>query len=103
MHEESPWAQIKNERSEHSKKLLKDCCKLLGLQEDVNIIDIKGFRWVLDYEQSKNHPDFGRNMIKLERMLQLMEKRPIDLRLEPLEDKNKRENRNVLWNKQAYP
>lgn len=84
-------------RNEQAQRSLSECCKLLGLQEDVKIIDIKSFRWVLEYEQSKDHPDFGRNMIKLERMLQLMEKRPIDLRLEAMEDRNKRKDRNVLW------
>jgi hypothetical protein len=95
MREES--AQILEERNERHQQSLKECCKLLGLQDDVKIIHTKGFRWMLEYDQSPNHPDFGRNMIKLERMLQLMEKRPIDLRLEPLEDKNKRKQRNVLW------
>lgn len=83
-------------RNEQNQRSLKECCKLLGLQEDVKIIEVKGFRWTLEYAQSKDHPDFGRNMIKLERMLQLMEKRPIDLRLEAMEDKNKRKKRNVL-------
>lgn len=77
--------------------ILKESCKELGLQEDVKILEIEGFRWTLEYQQSKEHPDFAMNMIKLERKLQEKSRRPIDLRLEPLQDKNRRKQRNVLW------
>lgn len=77
--------------------ILKEACKELGLQEDVKILEIDGFRWTLEYQQSKEHPDFVTNMIKLERKLQEKARRPIDLRLAPREDENRRQKRNVLW------
>ncbi len=69
------------------------CCLDLGLQPLVTLIEVKGFRWTLEYTQSPNHPDFGNGMIKLERLLQERTGRPIDLRLEAKEDKNKRVER----------
>jgi len=76
--------------------LLNEACKSLGLQDDVKIVEVIKLRWVLDYKQDVNKPDFGQNMIKLERLLQAATKHPIDLRLESESDKNKREQRNVL-------
>lgn len=70
--------------------------KSLGLQCNVKIIETKGYRWTVDYKQDPNYPDFGKNMIKLEKWLQVAMKGPIDLRLKPEPDKNKREERNVL-------
>lgn len=71
-------------------------CQALGLQEDVRLIDQKGFRWTLDYVQDQAKPDFGSNMIKLEIMLQEKTGRPIDLRVGARPDKNKRFDRNYL-------
>lgn len=96
---ETESAEIKETKNEERQLQLSLCCKMLGLQQDVELIKVDGFRWTLDYDQSPDHPDFGRNMIKLERMLQLMNKRPVDLRLPAMEDKNKRKQRNVLWQK----
>lgn len=76
---------------------LASVCATLGLQEDVKIVEVKNkWRWTLEYVQSANHPEFSRNMIKIERLLQERLGRPIDLRLESEEDKNKRKQRNVL-------
>lgn len=77
--------------------VLKGGCYALGLQQDVQIVAIHGFRWTLDYEQSPIHPDFANNMIKLERLIQERTGRPVDLRLEAESDKNKRAKRNTLW------
>lgn len=76
--------------------LLLAACKELGLQEDIELRDFNGLKWTLEYVQSSNHPDFSRNMIKLERMLQEKTGKPIDLRLQPKADKNKRFDRNYL-------
>lgn len=83
-----------------SKATLKESLNELGLQEDVNIVEIDGFRWTLEYDQSPAHPDFVSNMLKLESKLQNKTKRPIDLRLTQKKDKNNRANRNVLWKEQ---
>lgn len=78
-------------QNESAKASLKACCKLLGLQEDAELIDVKeNDRFVLSYTQSPNHPDFGKNMIKLERLMRHTMGIVIDLRLEAVEDKNKR-------------
>ncbi len=85
-------------RLTESISVLHDACRALGLQTDVELVSVIGFRWTLDYTQSKSraHPDFAKSMIKLERHLQEKLKRPIDLRLESESDKNKRKQRNVL-------
>lgn len=77
---------------------IREACKILGLQEDIKVIMVVNrWTWTLDYDQDKNKPDFALNMIKLERALQAALKRPIDLRLEKVADKNLRQKRNVLW------
>lgn len=78
---------------------IREACKILGLQEDIKVIMVADrWRWTLDYEQDPSKPDVGMNMIKLERALQTAIKRPIDLRLEAMADKNRRKQRNVLTN-----
>lgn len=77
--------------------VLWDACKELGLQEDVKIASRRGFRWYLDYKQNPDYPDFGIHMIKLEMTIRNKTGRPIELMLQPREDKNKRVQRNVLW------
>lgn len=73
------------------------CCVILGLQEDIKVVSVTNrWRWTLDFVQDPNKRDVNVNLIKLERMLQEKLKRPIDLRLEPASDKNKRKQRNVL-------
>ncbi len=81
-------------QNENAKSVLKQCCRILGLQDDVELIDvITNDRFVLHYEQSSIHPDFGKNMIKLESMMRGTLGVVVDLRLEAKEDKNKRVQR----------
>lgn len=54
------------------------------------IIKKDGFRVTL----CEPFPDFYLYMLKLERLLQEVTKKPIDLRCESIEDKNKRAKRN---------
>lgn len=77
-------------------------CKTLGLQEDIKVISVTNrWRWTLEYNQSAEHPEFTKNMIRVERMLQERLGRPIDLRLESELDKNRRTQRNTLWGPDA--
>lgn len=81
----------------YAERLIYACCAELGLQEDIKVIMVQNrWRWTLEFEQSKNHPNFVLNMLKLERLLQERTKRPIDLRLEAEQDKMNRKKRNVL-------
>lgn len=76
---------------------LREACMLLGLQTNIKIVSVTNrWRWTLDFEQDPTKPDVGRSMIKLEKALQTALKRPIDLRLESVADKNMRKKRNVL-------
>ena len=74
---------------------MKQACESLGLPLP-QIIETDRFRWVIDSPT----PDFHKHMLKLEGYLQDLTSRPIDLRLERLEDKQKRMQRNVLGPKQ---
>lgn len=65
-------------------------CIKLGF-EPVTIARIDRFRWTLNERDG-----LGPQMIKIEREVQAETKRPIDLRLEPKQDKNKRFDRNYL-------
>lgn len=69
---------------------MKEACAELSIQVP-QIITVEGFRWTLE-----QYLGLGTQMIKLERILQSKTKRPIDLRLESLSDKNRRKQRNVL-------
>lgn len=70
-------------------------CEKLGLQPTVEVVELKANgRWVLGLDQDPNFPDFGRNMIKLERYIKAHLMRPVDLILESMEDRNKRFKRN---------
>lgn len=92
------WNKLeRRSQNENAKHTLKACCKMLGLQEDVELIDVKeNDRFVLFYEQSGTHPDFGMNMIRLETLMRKFLGVVVDLRLEVEPDKNKREQRNTL-------
>ncbi len=70
---------------------MEQACLLLGLVKP-QIVATDRFRWTIDSDD----PKFHLHMLKLERHLQSVTGRPIDLRLEPESDKNKRKNRNVL-------
>lgn len=72
-------------------------CVSLGLQTNAKVIAVTNrWRWTIELDQAPGFPDFGTNMIKLEKLLQERLKRPIDLRLESAADKNMRKKRNVL-------
>lgn len=76
---------------------INSACASLGLQIGIKVVSVTNrWRWTLEFTQSSDHPDFGKNMIKLERLVQDRLKRPIDLRLETEADKNMRKKRNVL-------
>lgn len=73
---------------------LNEGCANFGLQQDVEVIEIKrGTRWVLSYEQSKELPDFGRAMIRLERWLKAKLNCEIELVCETMPDRNRRTNK----------
>lgn len=71
-------------------ELLNEACERLKI-EPIKLISVNKFRWILEDREG-----IGPKMIKLERLLQLGTKRPIDLRLQPKADKNKRFDRNYL-------
>jgi hypothetical protein len=69
-------------------------CREFGLQVDVLVTEIKNdTRLVLSYKQNPEKPDFGRHMIKLERWLRSKMGFEIELQLESIEDRNRREER----------
>lgn len=76
-----------------AKTTLRSSCIALGLQEDVQLVEIKpGNRLILYYYQDQSKPDFAKNMIKLERhMKETLQVRSLELLLEALEDRNKRD------------
>ncbi len=76
---------------ERAQIALIEACKELGLQANVRITEIKGERWILTYEQDPNYPRFDYAMIKLERVLREVTRSKVELMLEALTDKNKRD------------
>lgn len=86
---------------ETSQKNLIDACSQLGLQTSVSLMAIlPNGRWVLDFEQDPNFPNFSHGMIKLERKLKEMTGNDnIDLICEGIEDKNKRDVKTGRTNK----
>ncbi len=89
------WNRLEHaSQNEAAKYSLKVCCELLGLQTDVELIEVKeNDRFVLQYEQDPTKPDFGKAMIRLETLMRQTMGVVIDLRLEAKEDKNKRVER----------
>lgn len=65
-------------------------CTHLRIQP-ITLLKIDRFRWTLE-----ERPNIGPEMIKLERLLQEATGKPVDLRLQPKADKNKRFDRNYL-------
>jgi hypothetical protein len=85
----SPEAKLKEAQG-----IFNEGCSALGLQGDVVITEIKNdTRLVLNYKQDKTKPDFGRSMIKLERWLREKMHFEVELQLESIEDRNRREER----------
>lgn len=72
------------------KLLLKKAVSTLKI-EKVNLAKIERFRWFLE-----DRAGLGPEMIRLERLLQELTHHPIDLRVEPKKDQNKRFDRNYL-------
>lgn len=89
------WNRLEvSTQNEDAKSFLKMACNVLGLQENVELVDVKdNDRFVLHYEQSLSHPDFGRNMIRVETLMRQLMGVVVDLRLEAKEDRNKRKER----------
>lgn len=80
-----------------AERAIQNACEKLGLQTNIKVVSVTNrWRWMLDFEQDVDKPDVGMNMIKIETLVQEALKRPIDLRLESLADKNMRKKRNVL-------
>ncbi len=79
--------------TERAQVALVEACKELGLQPSVKIVEIKGERWILNYEQDLNYPRFDYAMIKLERVLREVTRSKVELMLEALTDKNKRDQK----------
>jgi len=75
---------------EKEQKLLDEAVKVLGF-EPIVLCKVDRFRWSLE-----ERPGIGPQMIKLERALQHVTKHPIDLRLQPKKDGNRRFDRNYL-------
>lgn len=74
-------------------RILRESCEALGLQKSVIIVKVLNeVRWILHYEQDPDKPDFGDNMIKLERHIRAkLEGQPIELLLESKADRNRRD------------
>lgn len=82
------------EKIVHAQRRVLEGCKELGLQQDVQVVEIKNdTRFVLSYIQNKEMPDFGRHMIKLERGLRKKLSFEVELQLESIDDRNKRVER----------
>ncbi len=73
---------------------LTEGCEVLGLSiYNPKVLDIKGARWTLGYDGVPGREDFSRSMIKLELWLRGYLNIEVDLMLEAIEDKNKRDIR----------
>jgi hypothetical protein len=89
------WLALSPEdKVKEAQKIFNEGCVGFGLQTDVVITEIKNdTRLVLNYKQDKTKPDFGRHMIKLERWLREKMHFEVELQLESIEDRNRREER----------
>lgn len=91
----SAWVQLSPaEKLKQAQITLTEACRSFGLQVDVLVTEIKNeTRLVLSYKQATDKPDFGRHMIKLERWLRTKMGFEVELQLESIEDRNRREER----------
>lgn len=89
------WLELPYEdKLNQARKIFYEGCAAFGLQLDVAVTEIKNdTRFVLSYKQDPAKPDFGRHMIKLERWLRDKMKFEVELQLESIEDRNRREER----------
>jgi hypothetical protein len=82
------------ERMKQAQMALTEGCREFGLQVDVLVTEIKNnTRFVLSYKQAADKPNFGWHMIKLERWLRNKFGFEVELQLESIEDRNRREER----------
>lgn len=83
-----------DDRLKQAQMALTEGSRHYALQEDVLVTEIKNdTRFVLSYKQNPEFPDFGRHMIKLERWLREKLGLAVELQLESIEDRNRREER----------
>ena len=89
------WLELPFEdKMKQAQIALTEGCREAALQVDVLVTDIKNeTRFVLSYKQNPEKPDFGRHMIKLERWLRTKLGFEVELQLESIEDRNRREER----------
>lgn len=89
------WLDLPYEdKLNQARKIFYEGCAAFGLQMDIALTEIKNdTRLVLSYKQDKSKPDFGRTMIKLEHWLRDKMKFEVELQLESIEDRNRREER----------
>ncbi len=84
---------------ELGQRALTEACKELGLQPDVQLLEIKqNTRWVLAFEQSPTFPRFDYAMIKLEAVLREITRTEIELMCESEVDRNKRDKKSGRLN-----
>lgn len=82
------------EKMKRAQIALTECGREFGLQPDVLVTNVlNDTRFVLSYKQAADKPDFGRHMIKLERKLREKFGFEVELQLESIEDRNRREER----------
>jgi hypothetical protein len=88
----SSWLSLSpQEQIELAATHLQAGARSLGLQEDVQVLEVKNqTRLVLSYKQNLKFPDFGRHMIQLERWIREDMNTPVELQLESMEDRNRR-------------
>lgn len=79
------------------KVILNEALSELGLQQNIKIVEIKGIRWSLDFDQDPTKPDVVTNLLKLEKLLKQKTRKTVDIRLPEKKDKNNRQERNLLW------
>ncbi len=78
---------------ERAQKALTEACLELGLQHNVQVVELKNDRWILSYEQDPAKPRFDYAMIKLEKVLREVTRTEVELHLEAIADKNRRDKK----------
>lgn len=89
------WLSLSpEEKMKHAQMKLTEACREFGVQVDVLVTEIKNdTRLVLSYKQNPEMPNFGHAMIKMERRLRAQMGFEVELQLESIEDRNRREER----------
>ncbi len=79
---------------EMAQKAMTEACRELGLQDDVEVVEIKnGTRWILAWDQKPGMPKFEYAMIKLENVLREVTRSGVELMSESETDKNRRDKK----------